>query len=217
MFLKMQWIQQKSSCCAPIWISCWIEPRWIMVLPTTIRADRLWAGIRKTHLLADSTSRRSVGWHSGLNGRHPTKMAQPVADETANKVVFLMFGMCQAMPSGLRLYGHPDLLAVAASINGDDFVPYNDATFVKQPGLGGSVSWHQDGVTHWNNPEWDSGIHGFNFQVQLYDTSARSCLWVVPARTKKAKSIFRPGSKTITVPNSSRMPYRCTVMPVTSP
>ena len=67
-----------------------------------------------------------------------------------------------------------DLLAAAASINGDDFVPYNDATFVKQPGLGGSVSWHQDGVTHWDNPEWDSGIHGFNFQVQLYDTSAEA-------------------------------------------
>ena len=87
----------------------------------------------------------------------------------------------------MRLYGHPDLLAVAASINGDDFVPYNDATFVKQPGLGGSVSWHQDGVTHWNNPEWDSGIHGFNFQVQLYDTSARSCLWVVPGTHKEGK------------------------------
>ena len=57
-----------------------------------------------------------------------------------------MGGMCQIMDSGLRLYGHPDLLAVAASINGDDFVPYNDAIFVKQPGLGGSVSWHQDGV-----------------------------------------------------------------------
>ena len=47
-----------------------------------------------------------------------------------------MGGMCQIMDSGLRLYGHPDLLTVAASINGDDFVPYNDAIFVKQPGLG---------------------------------------------------------------------------------
>ena len=79
------------------------------------------------------------------------------------------------------------MLAAAASINGDDFVPYNDATFIKQPRLGGSVSWHQDGVTHWDNPEWDSGIHGFNFQVQLYDTSARSCLWVVPGTHKEGK------------------------------
>ena len=91
-----------------------------------------------------------------------------------------MFGMCQAMPAALRLYGHPQLLAIAAAINGPDFVPYNDAIFVKQPGLGGSVAWHQDGVTHWDSPDWDAGIHGFNFQVQLYPTTAANGLWVVP-------------------------------------
>ena len=123
-----------------------------------------------------------------LNGRHPTQMTQPSGeDKTSEKVVFLMGGMCQIMDSGLRLYGHPDLLAIAASINGDDFVPYNDAIFVKQPGVGGSVSWHQDGVTHWDAPNWDEGIHGFNFQVQLYDTSAYSCLWVVPGTHKQGK------------------------------
>jgi hypothetical protein len=128
------------------------------------------------------------GGTDALNGRHPTKMQQPSTEnQPADRVVFLMFGMCQTMSSGLRLYGHHDLLAVAASINGDDFVPYNDATFIKQPGRGGSVSWHQDGVTHWDNPDWDPGIHGFNFQVQLYDTSARSCLWVAPGSHKAGK------------------------------
>ena len=128
------------------------------------------------------------GGTKALNGRHPTQMAQPIAaDQPPHKVVFIMTGMCQTMPSGLRLYGHPDLLSVAASINGDDFVPYNDAIFIKQPGRGGSVSWHQDGVTHWDNPQWDSSIHGFNFQVQLFDTTARSCLWVVPGTHKEGK------------------------------
>lgn len=123
-----------------------------------------------------------------LNGRHPTQMTQPQPENAAPaKVVFLMGGMCQIMDGGLRLYGHPDLLAIAASINGDDFVPYNDAIFVKQPGVGGSVSWHQDGVTHWDAPDRDEGIHGFNFQVQLYDTSAQSCLWVVPGTHKLGK------------------------------
>lgn len=123
-----------------------------------------------------------------LNGRHPTQMAQPTAANQSNeKVVFLMGGMCQIMESGLRLYGHPQLLSIAASINGDDFVPYNDAIFVKQPGVGGSVAWHQDGVTHWNSEAWDEGIHGFNFQVQLYDTSAQSCLWVMPGTHKQGK------------------------------
>ncbi len=123
-----------------------------------------------------------------LNGRHETQMVQPIAEvDSPEKVVFLMSGMCQIMDSGLRLYGHPNLLSIAASINGDDFVPYNDAIFIKQPGVGGSVSWHQDGVTHWDSSEWDEGIHGFNFQVQLYDTSAESCLWVVPETHKQGK------------------------------
>jgi ectoine hydroxylase-related dioxygenase (phytanoyl-CoA dioxygenase family) len=124
-----------------------------------------------------------------LNGRHPTQMSQPKPDEGAPEhVVFLMYSMCQSMPSGLRLYGHPELLATAQSINGTDFVPFNDAIFVKQPGLGGSVAWHQDGVTHWNAPDWDEGIHGFNYQVQLYPTTPANCLWVIPGSHKLGKA-----------------------------
>ena len=123
-----------------------------------------------------------------LGGRHPAQMAQPKPDAGAPEhVVFLMYAMCQSMPSGLRLYGHPKLLAAAQSINGADFVPFNDAIFVKQPGLGGSVAWHQDGVTHWNSPAWDQGIHGFNFQVQLYPTTVGNCLWVMPGSHKLGK------------------------------
>ena len=124
-----------------------------------------------------------------LGGRHPAQMAQPRPDADAPEhVVFLMYAMCQAMPSGLRLYGHPKLLAAAQSINGTDFVPFNDAIFVKQPGLGGSVAWHQDGVTHWNAPDWDEGIHGFNFQVQLYPATVGNCLWVIPGSHKLGKA-----------------------------
>jgi hypothetical protein len=108
---------------------------------------------------------------------------RPPAD-APDEVVHLMTGMCQSMASGLHLYGHPDLLTIAQGINGADFVPYNDAIFLKPAGLGGSVSWHQDGVTHWDSPDWDEGIHGFNFQVQLYACTARNCLWVMP-RTHK--------------------------------
>lgn len=123
-----------------------------------------------------------------LGGRHQTQMEQPTPEADApDEVVHLMFGMCMAMPSALRLYGHPQLMAIAASINGEDFVPYNDAIFVKKPGLGGSVSWHQDGVTHWDSPEWDEGIHGFNFQVQLHQTTPANGLWVVPGTHKLGK------------------------------
>lgn len=128
------------------------------------------------------------GGTDALGGRHQTKMAEAVPDEGAPEdVVHLMFGMCQAMPSALRLYGHPQLLAIAEAINGPDFVPYNDAIFVKKPGLGGSVSWHQDGVTHWDSPDWDEGIHGFNFQVQLYPSTAANGLWVVPGTHKQGR------------------------------
>ncbi|MBX9699572.1 MAG: phytanoyl-CoA dioxygenase family protein [Acetobacteraceae bacterium] len=124
-----------------------------------------------------------------LGGRHPAQMSQPRPDADAPEwVVFLMYSMCQSMPSGLRVYGHPGLLAAAASINGEDFVPFNDAIFVKQPGLGGSVAWHQDGVTHWNNPDWDEGIHGFNYQVQLFPTTPANCLWVIPGTHKLGKA-----------------------------
>lgn len=123
-----------------------------------------------------------------LGGRHPSQMTQPTPDGDAPEhVVFLMYGMCQSMPSGLRLYGHPDLLAIAAAINGPDFTPYNDAIFVKQPGLGGSVAWHQDGVTHWDSPDWDEGSHGFNFQVQLYPTTPANGLWILPGSHKAGR------------------------------
>jgi len=123
-----------------------------------------------------------------LGGRHPTKMSEPTpADDMPDHVVHLVLQMCTSMPAALRLYGHPDLLSITEAINGPDFVPYNDAIFVKKPGLGGSVSWHQDGATHWDHPEWNPGIHGFNFQVQLYPTTAANALWIVPGSHREGR------------------------------
>ena len=129
-----------------------------------------------------------VGGTNLVGGRHPTKMVEPrPAKDAPEDVVHMAYGMCQTMASGLRLYGHPQLLAIAENINGPDFTPFNDAIFIKQPGLGGSVAWHQDGLTHWNSPNWNEGIHGFNFQVQLYPTTPGNCLWVVPGTHKRGK------------------------------
>ncbi|MEL7158595.1 MAG: phytanoyl-CoA dioxygenase family protein [Actinomycetota bacterium] len=125
------------------------------------------------------------GGTKALGGRHQVAMTQPApASDAPAETVYIMSGMCQGAPAALRLYGHPDLLRIAEAINGDDFVPYNDAIFVKKPGLGGSVSWHQDGLTHWDHPEWDEGIHGFNFQVQLHPSTPANGLWVVPGSHK---------------------------------
>jgi hypothetical protein len=133
-----------------------------------------------------------MGGTAAGGGRHPSKMLEPRPDfEAPDKVVYLMFNMCENMDAGLRVYGHPGLLAVAEAINGPDFVPYNDAIFIKQPGLGASVAWHQDGVTHWDSPDWDEGSHGFNFQVQLYRSTPANCLWVVPGTHKLGKVDIR--------------------------
>jgi ectoine hydroxylase-related dioxygenase (phytanoyl-CoA dioxygenase family) len=122
------------------------------------------------------------------NGRHPVKMYEPTAAVDAPKeVVYLILGSLQFSEACLRVYGHPGLLAVAAAINGDDFVPFNEALFIKEPGLGASVAWHQDGVTHWQAPDWDEGTHGFNFMGQLYGCTAANGVWIVPGSHKLGK------------------------------
>jgi len=122
------------------------------------------------------------------NGRHPVKMHEPVAATDApDEVVYLILGSLQFSEACLRTYAHPDLLAVAAAVNGDDFVPFADALFIKEPGLGASVAWHQDGTTHWDTPSWDEGSHGFNFMGQLYGCTAANGVWVVPGTHKLGK------------------------------
>ena len=129
-----------------------------------------------------------VGGTDKNGGRHPSKMEEPsVTGDAPDHVLYMMYGMCQAMDSGLRLYGHPCLLQIAETINGSDFTPFNDAIFIKPAGLGGSVAWHQDGLTHWQSLNWDEGIHGFNFQVQLYPSTPGNGLWVVPGTHKQGK------------------------------
>jgi len=122
------------------------------------------------------------------NGRHPIKMTEPQPSEDAPaEIVYLILGSLQFSDALLRTYGHPELLRVAAAIHGDDFVPFNEALFIKEPGRGASVSWHQDGTTHWDSPQWDDGIHGFNFMAQLYGCTAANGVWVVPGSHRLGK------------------------------
>lgn len=122
------------------------------------------------------------------HGRHPVRMLEPTPDADApEQFIDLLIGNLQLMDSCLRLYGHPDLLSVAAAVNGDDFVPFNEVTFLKEPGLGVSVAWHQDGTTHWDSPNWNQGTHGFNFMAQLYGSTPSNGVWVVPGTHKQGK------------------------------
>ena len=66
-------------------------------------------------------------------------------DGAPEYVMQVVLGSLQFSEACLRVYGHPQLLAVAESINGPDFTPFNEAVWIKHPGLGGPVPWHQDG------------------------------------------------------------------------
>jgi hypothetical protein len=133
-----------------------------------------------------------VGGTDKNNGRHPAAMLQPEPGQDAPAwTVELLDGNLHLSDACLRLYGHPGLMVVAESILGDDFVPYNEVTFVKEPGLGPSVAWHQDGTTHWNAPDWDQGAHGFNFMTQLYPSTAGNGVWVLPGSHKRGKADIR--------------------------
>lgn len=121
-------------------------------------------------------------------GRHPAKMSEPKpAEDAPAHTVYFINSILQVMDSCLRLYGHPQLLKVTEAINGEDFAPFGDSIWIKEPGLGTSVAWHQDGTTHWNHPRWDEGIHGFNFMAQLCRTTPENALWVVPGSHKQGK------------------------------
>lgn len=133
-----------------------------------------------------------LGGTSKNKGRHPAKMneATPTANAPAWTVQNL-HGNLQLMDSTLVLYGHPGLLAVAEAVLGEDFVPYNEVTFIKEPGLGPSVAWHQDGTTHWESDDWDHGAHGFNFMTQLYPSTAANCVWILPGSHKEGRVDIR--------------------------
>jgi len=122
------------------------------------------------------------------NGRHQIKMFEPEAKEDAPMAVpLILLGSLQFSDACLRTYAHPKLLKVAESINGKDFAPFNEALFIKEPGIGAAVSWHQDGVTHWNSENFDEEIHGFNFMAQVYGSTAVNGVWVVPGTHKVGK------------------------------
>ena len=133
-----------------------------------------------------------LGGTAHSNGRHPAKMIEPTpGDDAPEFVLQLVLGSLQFSDACLRLYGHPDLLRLTQAINGADFVPFNEAIWVKHPHLGGSVAWHQDAFTHWDSPDLDAHTHGFNFMAQLYGCDAANGLWVLPGSHNRGKVDIR--------------------------
>ncbi len=130
-----------------------------------------------------------VGGTNAAHGRHPSRMIElDPPNDAPSEIIQVISGALQFSEAYLRVYGHPELLRVAEAIHGPDFTPFNEVLWVKHPGLGGSVAWHQDGWTHWENEELDENTHGFNFMAQLYGCDAENGLWVVPGSHSKGKA-----------------------------
>lgn len=122
------------------------------------------------------------------NGRHQIKLYEPeAADNAPKEAPFVLMGSLQFSDACLRTYAHPQLLKVAEAVNGKDFAPFHESLFIKDPGLGAAVSWHQDGDTHWDSESFDEGIHGFNFMAQVYGSTAVNGVWVMPGSHKAGK------------------------------
>jgi ectoine hydroxylase-related dioxygenase (phytanoyl-CoA dioxygenase family) len=128
-----------------------------------------------------------MGGAEGL-ARAPVKMIEgTAAADQPDEVVYIIRAPLQFSDAALRTYAHPALLSIAATINGDDFVPFSEGFIVKQPGAGAAFAWHQDGMTHWDSPEWDPLIHGFNFMIQLYRSTSANGVWFVPGSHAQGK------------------------------
>ncbi len=129
-----------------------------------------------------------LGGTAIANGRHQVKLFEPkAAADAPTEAPFVMLGSLQFSEACLRAYAHPALLTLAADVNGDDFAPFHEGLFIKEPGIGAAVSWHQDGDTHWDNPEFDEEIHGFNFMAQAYGSTAVNGVWVLPGTHMQGK------------------------------
>lgn len=145
-----------------------------------------------------------VGGTKAAHGRHPVKMHEPeVAAGAPKEVAFVVHGQLQFSDAFLRAYGHPDLLGIAAALNGRDFTPFNEVLFLKDPGVGPSVAWHRDGVTHWESEDWDQGTHGFNFMGQIFGCTPANGVWVVPG-THKLRTVDIAGM--VVEAGSERLP-----------
>ena len=148
----------------------------------------LGAGCQAPNLLWSKPLGDPLGGTDIANGRHQVKLIEPEAAKDAPKEApFVLLGSLQFSEACLRVYGHPQLLRVAEAVNGSDFAPFNEALFIKEPGIGAAVSWHQDGDTHWDSENFDEGIHGFNFMAQAYGSTAVNGVWVLPGSHKLGK------------------------------
>lgn len=123
------------------------------------------------------------------NPRYQIKMREPKPPPWAPERVPLPPVHPMAyMDAALRVYGHPDMLRVAESLNGPDFTPFTEFINYKPAFLGTSSAWHQDPSSAWDKDwgqlGWDPSTCGYNCHLSLYRCIPEQGLWVLPGSHK---------------------------------
>ena len=87
--------------------------------------------------------------------------------------------------ASLELLGSPQVLEVAESMCGPNFVPTYESMVFKQEGDGEAIKWHQDAV----HPR---GYRIFNYDLYLdHSRSGGGALWVIPGSQHQGQDICR--------------------------
>jgi ectoine hydroxylase-related dioxygenase (phytanoyl-CoA dioxygenase family) len=88
-------------------------------------------------------------------------------------------------PASLELLGSPEVLGVAESLNGPDFVPTYESMVFKMAGDGERIAWHQDAVFARNFRTW-------NFDLYLDHSGAKGgALRVIPGSHKATHDVCK--------------------------
>ncbi|SVD73732.1 uncharacterized protein METZ01_LOCUS426586, partial [marine metagenome] len=89
--------------------------------------------------------------------------------------------MHDLVPAFQEFSYHPRLVALAEFLGFDDALVIQSMLIFKQPGIGGEVTWHQDGTFLLTEPQ---SVTGFWFALEDADLS-NGCLWVLPGEHHK--------------------------------
>jgi len=89
--------------------------------------------------------------------------------------------MHDLVPAFQEFSYHPRLVALAEFLGFDDALVIQSMLIFKQPGIGGEVTWHQDGTYLLTEPQ---SVTGFWFALEDADLS-NGCLWVLPGEHHK--------------------------------
>ncbi|GAC1363487.1 MAG: hypothetical protein NVSMB44_20780 [Ktedonobacteraceae bacterium] len=138
-------------------------------------------------LLARLQAAATVWIEQGMQAREgdPASVDYVFARREHGRVMFRVnYVHDKGQAASLELLGSPQLLAVAESLCGPDFVPTYESMVFKQEGDGEAIKWHQDAI----HPHQRHRI--FNFDLYLDPSRAEAgALRVIPKTQQQRQDI----------------------------